>query len=60
LWEADEAALLLGLPDNVTQIALIPVAYTIGTEFRAARRPAPEEVVFWNSWGELKSAKGES
>lgn len=60
LWEADEAALLLGLPDNVTQIALIPVAYTIGTDFKTARRPAPEDVVFWNSWGELKSAKGES
>jgi len=36
------------------------VAYTIGTDFKAAQRPAPEDVVFWNSWGELKPAKGES
>ncbi len=59
LWEADEAAALFGLPDSVTQISLIPVAYTLGTDFKAARRPAPEDVVFWNSWGESKPTKSE-
>ena len=51
LWHADQAAELLGLPEGVTQVALIPVAYTLGTDFRPARRAAPEEAVFWNSWG---------
>ena len=36
---SEEAAELLGIPyDDVMQVALIPVAYTIGTDFRPARR----------------------
>ena len=31
-----EVAELLGIPDTVTQAALFPVAYTIGTDFRPA------------------------
>lgn len=47
-----EVADLLGIPDSVTQVALCPLAYTIGTDFRpAARRPA-ETVTSWNTWGE--------
>ena len=35
-----EAAELLGIPDTVTQVALMPVAYTIGDDFKPAdRRP---------------------
>ena len=46
----DEAAALLGIPDTVTQVALLPVAYHTGTDFKpAARRPA-EEVTYWNGW----------
>lgn len=45
-----EAAELLGIPDTVTQVALLPVAYTKGTDFKpAARRPA-EEVTYFNGW----------
>jgi nitroreductase len=43
---------LLGIPDTVTQAALFPVAYTIGTDFRPASRPPAESITFWNSWGE--------
>ena len=52
LMHEREAAEILGIPyDEVTQVALIPVAYTIGTDFgRAARRPAAE-VLRWNGWG---------
>ena len=47
-----EAADLLGVPDTATQVALLPVAWTIGDEFKpAARRPAPE-ITYWNRWGE--------
>jgi nitroreductase len=46
-----EAAELLGIPDNVTQVALLPVAYTLGTDFvPAARRPV-EQVTYWDTWG---------
>ncbi len=47
-----EVAELLGIPDTVTQAALFPVAYTIGTDFRPASRPPAETVTFWDSWGE--------
>jgi hypothetical protein len=34
----------------VTQVALIPVAYTIGTDFRPARRRPLESVLHWDRW----------
>jgi nitroreductase len=46
-----EVAELLGIPDTVTQAALFPVAYTIGTDFRPASRPPAETITFWNTWG---------
>jgi len=39
LAKAQEVAELLGIPSTVTQAALFPVAYTIGTDFRPAVRP---------------------
>jgi nitroreductase len=45
------AAELLGIPDGVSQVALIPVAYTIGDEFKPAKRPPVETVVSWDGWG---------
>ena len=38
-----EVAELLGIPDRVTQVALFPVAYTIGTDFKPAKRAAGGE-----------------
>jgi nitroreductase len=46
----DEAAALLGIPDNVIQAGLLPVAYTIGTKFKAARRRPLDEIVHWEKW----------
>ena len=46
-----EVAELLGIPETVTQAALFPVAYTIGTDFRPASRPPAETVTFWDGWG---------
>jgi nitroreductase len=46
-----EVADLLGIPyDTVAQAVLTPVAYTLGTDFKPALRPAPEEVIHWNGW----------
>jgi nitroreductase len=47
-----EAAELLGIPRGVAQIALLPVAYTIGDEFQPARRKPAAEVTYWNQWGQ--------
>jgi nitroreductase len=52
LAKAQEVAELLGIPSTVTQAALFPVAYTIGTDFRPAVRPPAETITFWNTWGE--------
>jgi nitroreductase len=46
-----EAAALLRIPyDEVMQAALIPVAYTIGTDFSPAVRAPVETMVHWDRW----------
>jgi nitroreductase len=46
-----DVAELLGIPhDEIMQAALIPVAYTLGTDFRPGPRVSLEEVVHWNRW----------
>jgi nitroreductase len=50
LPHAAEAAALLDIPDNVLQVALLPVAYTLGTDFAPARRPPVESIVHWDGW----------
>lgn len=47
----EESRAILGLPDNVVQTALLPVAYTVGTNFKAAKRPGPETITHFNEWG---------
>ncbi|HTT95994.1 MAG TPA: nitroreductase family protein [Solirubrobacterales bacterium] len=51
LRHAAEVAELLGIPAGVTQVSLIPVAYTKGTDFKPARRPPVGEITHWNHWG---------
>ena len=42
---------LLGIPyDQFQQVALIPVAYTKGTDFKSAYRPPIETVMHVNEW----------
>lgn len=52
LGDAKAVADLLGIPAGVTQVALIPVAYTKGTNFRPAKRPPVTEITHWNHWGD--------
>lgn len=52
LFREREAAALLGIPDGVSQVALLPVAYTRGTDFVPASRPPPRDITFWNGWGQ--------
>ena len=44
------AAEILGLPDHVAQVAMLPVAYTKGTDFKRAERPGAETITRWNAW----------
>jgi nitroreductase len=45
-----EAAELLGIPDTVTQVALLPVAHVTGSGFAPADRKPVEAVTYWNRW----------
>lgn len=51
LFHEREAAEILGIPfDTVMQVALIPVAHTIGTGFNPGPRRGLEDVVHWDGW----------
>jgi nitroreductase len=45
-----EASELLGIPDDFMQVALLPVAYTKGTDFKRAKRPPISEITHWEQW----------
>ena len=60
LAKSQEFAEILGIPEGVTQVVLLPVAWTIGTEFKpAARRPA-SEIVWFDRWGYTKENPAET
>ncbi|MCU1456930.1 MAG: nitroreductase [Actinomycetia bacterium] len=50
LAHEQEAAALLGIPDGVLQVGLIPVAYFTGDDFKPAARRPIEEITYWNQW----------
>src|SRR4029077_3327480 len=51
LFHEQEAAEILGIPyDDVMQAALLPVAYSIGTDFKPARRKLLETLAHWDRW----------
>ena len=52
LAEEATVAEILGIPDNVQQVCLLPVAYTIGTDFKLATRQPPAEITHFNGWAE--------
>lgn len=51
LYYEQEAAEALGIPfEKVSQAGLIPVAYTLGTEFKPAGRVTLDSIVHWDRW----------
>jgi len=46
----ERAAELLGIPDHMTQVGLLPVAYTVGTDFKPAARPPVEEIAYLDTY----------
>jgi len=45
-----KAAEILGIPDGYSQGGLFPIAYTIGTDFKAAVRMPLDPIVHWEQW----------
>lgn len=41
---------LLGIPDSVTQVALLPVGFYTGASFRPAPRRPVREITYFNHW----------
>ncbi len=50
LGRAADAKALLGIPDGIMQVALVPVAYTLGTDFKPAQRQPLDEILHWDTW----------
>lgn len=46
----EDASELLGIPGDIMQVGLVPVAYTIGTDFKPAKRPPLDQIVHWERW----------
>ena len=59
LGKAKEVAELLGIPDGVTQVVLLPVAWTIGTDFKPAPRRPASEITWFDRWGYTKDRPSE-
>ena len=50
LFKEAETAELLGIPEGYSQVALLPVAYTKGTNFKQANRPDPATITHFDQW----------
>ena len=50
LAKAEEAQRLLEIPVGMMQVALLPVAYTRGVQFKPAARPPVTSIVHWERW----------
>lgn len=49
-----ECAEILGIPDDYTTAAMLPVAYFTGETFQIAKRLPMEDVTYFDSWGEKR------
>jgi nitroreductase len=51
LMMEQQVADILGIPfDTVQQVCLSPLAYTKGTDFKAAARPPVDSIIHWDGW----------
>ena len=46
-----EVGQILGIPETVTQVALLPVAYFTGADFKPAKRLPARDRTHWDTWG---------
>jgi nitroreductase len=51
LMMEQQVADIVGIPfDSVQQACLSPLAYTVGTDFKPAARPAADSIIHWDTW----------
>ena len=50
IFREREIAELLGIPEDVTQTALLPVGYYKGTDFKRVKRPPVADWLHWDRW----------
>ncbi len=50
VYESEELAKILQLPDGTYPITMIPVGYTKGLDFRPAKRLPLKEILRWERW----------
>ena len=50
LQSEEEIAEKLGIPDGISQAALLPVAYFKGDDFRPAKRKPMRDRTYWDGW----------
>ncbi len=51
LMMEQQVAEIVGIPfDTVQQVCLSPLAYTVGTDFKAAGRPPADSIIHWDRW----------
>ncbi|MFK7897707.1 MAG: nitroreductase family protein [Myxococcota bacterium] len=54
----EESRAVLGLPEDIVQMAMLPVGYTVGFDFKPATRPPPESVTHFNHWSDTPPSEG--
>lgn len=54
LYHEKEVATLLGIPDDVTQVVHLSVAYYTGTEFKPGPRISARGRTYWDVWGKTR------
>lgn len=54
LFYEREVAAILGIPERVTQAALLPVAYFTGEDFKPTERIPARARTYWDTWGQRR------
>ena len=52
LFHEQAVAEMLGIPESVTQVALLPVGFYTGSSFTPAKRRPAREITYFNRWKE--------
>ena len=51
LYYEQEAAEVLGLPyEKIVQACIIPIAHTLGTDFKPGARVPLDDILHWDKW----------
>lgn len=58
--EEERVAEALGIPADVTQTILLPVAYTKGAVLKPAKRKGARQVTYWNRWERVRRDRSAS